>query len=341
MPERTDAASLWKSILACLRRRMVLSAYQSDFGYSHATSLEHDILTVRLPNAYAKEWVENRLGTIVKQAQEEAGLEQLTIRFEVKQHDRPAGNDEQAPAIGQKAETTIVVRDRRTPHQFSIENLVLDEWLPIIGQIGFMLYAFYVRMADREEEKSFPSYSLIQRHLGIGAASISEHNQLLVWCGLLHIKRGTRHAANIYYILDPLPITVESLASLRQQTTQWWSKRAFGRTVLQRIDGWESLQAIWAERRSDKQNIRVLRAVHHDDDNDGRNPAREDVSALENELAQLGVRQDEIRRLLRSYPADRIRHAIEKTRARQAEAGSAALKNPAGYLCTLLDKKHV
>jgi len=341
MPERSDAADLWKDILACLRRRMALAAYQSNFGYSRAVNMEGDTLTVRLPNAYAKEWIEARLGTIVKQAQEEAGLEKLTVRFEVKEPDRPAGRDEQEPAIGQKIETTIVVRDRRTPHQFSIENLVLDEWLPIIGQIGFMLYAFYVRMADREEEKSFPSYSLIQRHLGIGPASISEHNQLLVWCGLLHIKRGTRHAANIYYILDPLPVTTELLASLRQQTTQWWSERAFGRTVLQRIDGWESLQAIWAERRDDKQNIRVLRAVHHDDGNDGWKPALEDVSALENVLAQLGVRPDEVRRLMHTYPADRIRHAIEKTRARQAEPGSAALKNPAGYLCTLLDKKHV
>ena len=109
----------------------------------------------------------------------------------------------------------IVVRDRRKFNQFTIHNVLVDHWVPIIGQIGFLLYAFYTRLANKKDEKAFPGYTLIQRHLKLGRGSISEHNRLLVWCGLIHIEEGGRRKANEYYILAVPEVDAERIEVIR------------------------------------------------------------------------------------------------------------------------------
>jgi len=143
----------------------------------------------------------------------------------------------------------IVVRDRREPHQFSVHNRVIDEWLPIIGLTGLVLYALYVRMANRVDERAFPGYTLIQRHLGISRSTISRCNQLLRLYGLIHIQPGTRTRPNYYYILDIPEVTPEKLSALRERVTQI-RDRAFVRTVLKRIEEWLPIEAHWKARLS-------------------------------------------------------------------------------------------
>ena len=109
----------------------------------------------------------------------------------------------------------IIVRDRRKLNQFTIHNVLVDHWVPIIGQIGFLLYAFYTRLANKKDEKAFPGYTLIQKHLKLGRGSISEHNRLLVWCGLIHIEEGNRRKVNEYYILAVPEVTEEGIERIR------------------------------------------------------------------------------------------------------------------------------
>jgi hypothetical protein len=150
-------------------------------------------------------------------------------------------------------EEHIIVRDRRQKHQFSIHNRVVDEWLPIIGQTGYALYSLYVRMANRDDERCWPGYTLISKHLGIGRSSISDHNRLLEWCGLVHVEHGDPNRPNEYYILDIPPVTPETLEKLRQAATDELSpKSKFRQTILNRLENWQPIQALWGSAGSSK-----------------------------------------------------------------------------------------
>lgn len=144
------------------------------------------------------------------------------------------------------ASTVIRVRDRRQKHQFSIHNRIIDEWQPIIGQAGFTLYSLYVRMAHNNDERCYPGYTTISEHLGISPATISNHNKLLVWCGLLHIEPGNQRKPNDYYILDVPPVTPETLDAIRQTAAaELPPDNKFRRTIFKRLDKWQPIQAIW------------------------------------------------------------------------------------------------
>jgi len=126
----------------------------------------------------------------------------------------------------------------------------MDEWLPIIGPVGYMLYSLYVRMASRGDENSFPGYRMIQAHLGIGSASISDYNKLLVWCGLIHIQPGTHTESNDYYILPIPEVTSQRLEAIRQQAQAELSQDSkFLACVLGRLEEWQPLQAHWGKQK--------------------------------------------------------------------------------------------
>jgi len=141
----------------------------------------------------------------------------------------------------------IVVRDRRQPKQFSIANVVIDQWLPIIGMPGYAIYSLYVRMAGLADERCWPGYTLIKTHLGIGYSTVSRYNKLLCWCRLIHIEEGDRHNTNNYYILDVPEVDLDALHAIRRHAESDMSKQdPFRSTILDRLDRWEPIQALWA-----------------------------------------------------------------------------------------------
>jgi len=152
-------------------------------------------------------------------------------------------------------EQLIKVRDRREKHQFSIHNRVIDEWLPIIGLPGLALYALYVRMSNKKDEKCYPGYTLIQEHLGMGRATISNYNKLLQWCGLIHIEPGDAVNTNDYYILDIPTVTPEALDRIRSMAVAKLSESSkFRRLVLDRLTNWQPIH--W--QRNNKSNPNVV-----------------------------------------------------------------------------------
>jgi len=148
------------------------------------------------------------------------------------------------------AEPTIIVRDRREKHQFSIHNRVIDEWLPIIDKHGYAMYSLYVRLANKADERSWPGYTLIERHLGIGPATISNFNRLLTWCGLIHVEPGDRKTSNEYYILNVPTCTPEAIQDIRNKaTTHFPAKSTFLQALLRRLETWQPIQERWARGR--------------------------------------------------------------------------------------------
>jgi len=141
-------------------------------------------------------------------------------------------------------EITIRVRDRRAKHQFSVHNRIIDQWYPIIGSTGLTLYSLYVRFANFEDERSYPGYTLIQKHLGLGRSTISEYNKLLELCGLIQIVPGDNVRTNDYYLLDIPEVTPETLRELASRVRGSFSVKSHSRQVfLRRIRDWIPLPA--------------------------------------------------------------------------------------------------
>jgi hypothetical protein len=143
-----------------------------------------------------------------------------------------------------RKDVTIRVRDRRQKYQYSVANVVMDEWLPIIGHVGYALYGLYVRLSNLQDERAYPGYSTIMRHMGIGRSTISEHNRLLVICGLIEIVPGDFTTSNDYYLLDIPHITPETRVDIRKRIETGFSVKSINRqTFLKRLDKWQPLFA--------------------------------------------------------------------------------------------------
>jgi len=115
-------------------------------------------------------------------------------------------------------EEKIIIRDRRKPKQFSVENLVIDEYLPFIGEIGFSLYSIYCRLANIKDERAFPSTITLSKFVGWSRTTINKYNKILVGCELIHIQPTKRtdggDGSNEYFILDIESLTEENRKEL-------------------------------------------------------------------------------------------------------------------------------
>lgn len=328
MTAENSADKLWKLISSTLQTRIFDGQYQMCFGESTAISLVENTLTVALKNTTAREWAVHRLNNIIDETLKQLDLSSLKLNFVVETATQLSLSDVQP--LETELPETIVVRDRRKPRQYSIENIIMDEWYPIIRQSGYLIYSFYVRMANRDKDESaWPAYSLLREHLKIGSSTISEYNQLLVGCRLLHIQPGNARRSNVYYILDPQPVSPELLSDLYQTVKRDWPQKSKLReTVLQRIEDWVPLQALWEQRRHNGKNaIRVIRAA-------SGSPHTNNTENLTEILEQLGVWHSEIPKLLQQYPSDAIRRAVEQTQ------NKPGVQRPGAYLRVLLKKQY-
>ena len=170
---------------------------------------------------------------------------------------------------------TIVVRDRRKPNQYTTDNVIAREWLPIL-RVGDALffYSVYLSMANRETESSWSSLRTLSTYLQCGIDLIVRGNKLLEICELVHIETGNHRTSNEYYILDPPSLTPDLRERvlhrlediLSQETSKNW--QAWARQVKKALQRHRSLPDIWAERRA-KRGGRPIRTVRPE------NPVRE------------------------------------------------------------------
>lgn len=150
---------------------------------------------------------------------------------------------------------TIVIRDRRQRHQFSIHNRLIDDWLPIIDHTGLALYSLFVRMANARDERCWTAYSTIAAHLRVSKSTVSDHNRLLAWCRLIHIEAGNQRRANNYYILDVPALDTDLLHHIRYRASHADPPLRFD--VFSRLDTWRPIQDVWQARQRYK--LAVLR----------------------------------------------------------------------------------
>jgi len=185
---------------------------------------------------------------------------------------RPPAGQREPPA---QAERTIVIRDRRKPNQYTTDNIIAREWLPIL-RVGdaFFFYSIYLSMANRETESSWGSLRTQAEYLQCGVDLIIRGNRLLEICELLYIDTGNYRTTNEYYILDPPHLTPELKQRIHQrldeiektETGKNW--QSWVRQVRKALCRHRSLPEIWAERRErkDKRPVHTVRPQEETDE---------------------------------------------------------------------------
>jgi hypothetical protein len=168
------------------------------------------------------------------------------------------GQKDQNMVSAQKdREKAIVIRDRRKPNQYTTDNIIAREWLPIL-RVGdaFFFYSVYLSMANKETESSWSSLRTLAQYLQCGVDLIIRSNKLLEICELIYIETGNQRTSNEYYILDPPTLTPELKERITerldeieaQQTSKNW--QSWVRQVRKALERHRSLTSIWAERRA-------------------------------------------------------------------------------------------
>jgi hypothetical protein len=175
------------------------------------------------------------------------------------QSSRPTPHIARSRSNGSDNEKTIVIRDRRKPNQFTTDNVIAREWLPIL-RIGdaFFFYSVYLSMANRETESSWGSLRTQAEYLQCGVDLIIRGNKLLEICELLYIDTGDHRTCNEYYILDPPPLTDELKERIylrldeveEEESSRNW--QSWVGQVRKALDKHRSLPSIWSDRRSRK-----------------------------------------------------------------------------------------
>ena len=142
----------------------------------------------------------------------------------------------------------IEVIDEERSSFFQTKNEVMHEYFPLIGATGFSLYSFYKSMANRTEgNTAFPSFDLVEKHLGLARTTINCYNWLLEQCHLLRIVRGNSRESNVYRLVKVKPVTDELRASLTQALQpletdgKEWAR--FKANRLEAVKNWQPLRA--------------------------------------------------------------------------------------------------
>lgn len=165
---------------------------------------------------------------------------------------------EKAPD-NEAGENGIIIRDRRKPNQYTTDNVIAREWLPIL-RVGdaFFFYSVYLSMANRETESSWGSLRTMAQYLQCSVDLIIRGNKLLEICELIFIETGNQYTTNEYYILDPPSLTPELGERINsrlddieaQEKSKNW--QSWVKQVRQSLEQHISLPQIWAQRRANR-----------------------------------------------------------------------------------------
>jgi hypothetical protein len=161
--------------------------------------------------------------------------------------------------MSEETERTIIIRDRRKPNQYTTDNIVAREWLPIL-RVGDALYFYsvYLSMANKDTESSWGSLRTMAQYLQCSVDLVIRGNKLLEICELIFIDSGNERTSNEYYILDPPPLTPELKARIAARLDEIEAQnlgknwKAWVQQVRKAVGKHQTLPEIWQARRARK-----------------------------------------------------------------------------------------
>ena len=222
-----------------------------------------------------------------------------------------------------------------------VEKTLIWDWMPVLGDGGFSLYMLYRTMGEDNEKPI--GVRRLARHLHMSQTYIQLHSRVLVWSGLLAKISGSSTESN-RFIMKAIPaVTPELLASIRNraQTDKimlrypgFLRRETINQPMglLDRIDAWRPWASVPVVASDVLQTQPVVSSAQT---TDVLPPAAVATDAdIVAQLAGLrGMRPNDAEQIFNQYDTGRLTGWI----AWLNEQGSA-IKNPAGYLWTVLRK---
>ena len=223
-----NADHAWQSVLAQLQLDMAKASFDTWVRDTHALSCENGILTVAVPNAYARDWLESRLASTVSRLLIGIMNSNVAVNFVVSQADE---NEPVEPQASYVAHDLDVQQPR--PHHSSLNpRYTFDSF--VVGSANRLAHAACQAVA----EKPARAYNPLFVYGGVGLGK----THLLHAIGNACYSRGL----NVLYVSSE-EFTNEIINAIRTHTTQAFREKYRSADVLlvddiQFIAGKESTQ---------------------------------------------------------------------------------------------------
>ncbi len=78
-----EAQTLWRSVLTHLQTSMAPANFDTWLRPTRGVDFQDDILVVGVPTTYGREWLEQRLSTVIRKTLREVGQPEVDVRFQV------------------------------------------------------------------------------------------------------------------------------------------------------------------------------------------------------------------------------------------------------------------
>jgi chromosomal replication initiation ATPase DnaA len=187
---------LWNKTLAILENQMTRATFDFCFKRSEL-AFNNGSFVIRIPSDPAKEWLENRLSSVVARALQQAAklsdYPQLTFTSNGK------GNAPQKPT-----ETIVRIRDRRRGKRYFIDReFVFNGYSGLLGPFAAAIYNVLSAHVGNDSQACHLYYSTLALETGMSRRQVIREIKRLEQYRLVEIERkkdGVR--ANDIYLLD-------------------------------------------------------------------------------------------------------------------------------------------
>lgn len=218
---------VWQSVLAQLQLDMAKASFDTWVRDTYPLSYESGVLTVAVPNAYARDWLEGRLSSVVNRLLIGILNSNATVNFVVAQPSESAPSRAEAATPGQDFELHPRQHHSALNPRYTFENFV-------VGSANRLAHAACQAVA----EKPARAYNPLFVYGGVGLGKTH----------LLHAIGNSCHARglNVLYVSSE-EFTNEIINAIRTHTTQAFREKYRSADVLlvddiQFIAGKESTQ---------------------------------------------------------------------------------------------------
>ncbi len=217
----------WQSVLVQLQSEMPKASYDTWVGSTRPLSYQNGALTVGVPNAYARDWLESRLASTVSRLLVGALNSNVAVNFVVAQAEEAEPVDREPVGLEQEHYVSPITRHATLNPRYTFDNFV-------VGSGNRLAHAACQAVA----EKPARAYNPLFLYGGVGLGK----THLLHAIGNACFARGL----NVLYVSSE-EFTNEIINAIRTHTTQAFREKYRSADVLlvddiQFIAGKESTQ---------------------------------------------------------------------------------------------------
>ncbi|MDP1714307.1 MAG: chromosomal replication initiator protein DnaA [Anaerolineales bacterium] len=223
----------WQSVLAQLQMEMPRASFDTWVRDTRPLAYENGIITIGVRNAYARDWLENRLATNVSRLLIEILNSNVSVKFVVSQSDESASRFASDPDAERDASSIEITPPEPKPRHVSLNpRYTFDTY--VVGSGNRLAHAACQAVA----EKPARAYNPLFLYGGVGLGKTH----------LLHAIGNACHASglNVLYVSSE-EFTNDMITAIRTHTTQAFREKYRSADVLlvddiQFIAGKESTQ---------------------------------------------------------------------------------------------------